>query len=118
MSPEIIRGDNGVKGEADYWALGVILYLVYTKKCPFDSSTVHGIFDNVIEYNINWNLLESNKLDPNLLKIIKGLLEYDPKSRICSLSQIKASAFFDGNILIYIYITIYKLCYFLIKIFL
>jgi len=81
MSPEIIRGDENVKGEADYWALGVILYFIFTKKCPFDSKInfPYGIFDNILEYNIDWKLLEGKVSNPNLLKIIKGLLVYEPE---------------------------------------
>lgn len=36
MSPEVINGQkNGYSFEADWWAFGVLLYQLYTKKLPF-----------------------------------------------------------------------------------
>ena len=107
MSPEIIRGDENVKGESDYWALGVILYLAYTKRCPFDGDNAFAIFDNVLEYKIDWNLLEAKKINPNLLEFIKGLLAFDIQDRICSIKKVKMSPLFQGNNLSYsIYINL------------
>ncbi len=97
MSPEIIRGDPGVKGEPDYWALGVVLYRIFTKVCPFDAKHAFDIFDNVLDYKINWKLLENKNLNPDLLVLIKGFLTYDPNERICNMKQVIESPLFKGK---------------------
>ena len=102
MSPEIIFGQHDIKGEPDFWAIGVILYRTFTKKLPFNAKTDEFIFDNVIYNKIDWKLLENKNIDSNLLLIIKGLLEPELEDRICSLAQIKKSAFFESNYFIYI----------------
>jgi len=99
MSPEIIKNDKNcpAKGEADFWALGVILYLIYTKKLPFDASKPFDIFDKIIDNNIDWEALENTKINVHLLEITKKLLIYDQKERIEEIKKIKQSPYFDGN---------------------
>jgi len=98
MSPEIIRNDSEspAKGEADFWALGVIIYLIYAKKLPFIGETAFEIFDKIMEYNIDWETLENSKINRDLLDITKKLLIYDQDDRIEEIKHIKESPYFDG----------------------
>lgn len=38
MAPELIEGNNK-SIETDYWALGVLSYLIFYKKYPFEKKT-------------------------------------------------------------------------------
>ncbi len=102
MSPEVIMGDPNfpAKGEADFWALGVIIYLIYTKKLPFDALNPYDIFDSIISYNIDWEPLEKSKINLHLLDITKKLLIYDQQERIEEIKKIKQSPFFNSKLLI------------------
>jgi len=99
MSPEIINDPQTTsRGEADYWALGVIIYLIYTKKLPFAGDTPYDVFDNILEYNVDWVALESSKIDKDLLEITRKLLTYDQKKRIEEIKTIRLSPYFKGKI--------------------
>lgn len=99
MSPEIIRNnpESPTKGEADFWALGVIIYLIYTKKLPFEADTPFEIFDKILDRCIDWSLLENSEINPHLLELTKKLLIYDQKERIEEIKKIKSSPYFEGK---------------------
>ncbi len=110
MSPETIVGDKEGRGESDYWSLGVILYLIYTRSLPFDSKddNTEKIMDNIVEYNINWDKLKNTNIEPDLFDLVKGLLAQDPMDRICCLSDIQEHSYFKGK-LYFPYFTEYSL---------
>jgi len=95
ISPEIINM-RPTHGEEDFWALGVIIFYIYTKKLPFYSENVEDIFDNIVNNNIDWDSLEKTNINSNLLLLVKGLLNEDFDERIKNLDDIKENAFFKG----------------------
>lgn len=104
MSPEIIRGDTE-NGEGDYWSLGVILYIIFTRSHPFDSisgsgNTEETILDNIILNQINWAKLEKTDMTSELFDLVQKFLTYDKKDRLCDLNKIKQHCYFKGIIIL------------------
>jgi len=102
ISPEIILGTKGIKGESDYWALGVILYYMYTKVFPFKGDSVEALFDDILYGEVNWNLLENTDINKDLIPIIKGFLQYDHEKRLTEFDKIKEMDYFKSNKLLFI----------------
>ncbi len=73
-----------------------------TKKLPFDAKVIEGIFDNVMDYKIDWELLEKKNVEKELIELIKGFLEFAKEKRLCSFK--KKYDYFKGrfNLLILI----------------
>ncbi len=99
MAPEVISGEGESSGEIDYWSLGVVLFIVYSKKNPFDGETIEDTLDNIMEYKISWEVLENSKIDPNLLDLIKKFLAYKPEERLKDFQTIKKHPYFKGIVL-------------------
>lgn len=51
MAPELIEGENK-SALSDFWALGVLSYLCFYKKYPFDKSNRNQLFFNILNGNI------------------------------------------------------------------
>lgn len=47
MSPEVCQG-KPYDSKADVWAVGVILYELITMKKPFDSDSISGVFEKIV----------------------------------------------------------------------
>ena len=77
MPPEVCKGEPyGEK--ADIWAIGCILYeLVFLKK-PFDSDTLQGVFDKIINKPLDPFYEE---VDSNIKMLIVAMLDKDPSRR-------------------------------------
>jgi serine/threonine protein kinase len=109
MAPEVIEGDKVLTQSVDYWAMGVLIYELFTNKMPFmNDNNTNTIFENIQKFKINWepfdqlytlhgenqiftgNLLDSGK------DLINKFLVMDPNARWNSnhIEQIKAHSFF------------------------
>ena len=106
ISPEQIdEKSEDLKGESDYWALGVIIYFLCTRKFPFDDQKNENIVNiantdyiqNIIDNNINWDRLINSNIDNNLISLVQGLLKYDKGERISSLRECKNHKYFEGK---------------------
>lgn len=64
MAPELISGENKSK-MSDFWALGVLSYLITYKKYPYLKKTKNQLFYNILNGNIQ---PETNWRAPNNLK--------------------------------------------------
>ena len=47
ISPEVIRNEEATFA-SDLWALGIIIYLLFTGKTPFDGTTEFQTFENIL----------------------------------------------------------------------
>ena len=59
IAPEMITEEGEITDSVDYWALGVILYELYTEDLPFYSNSVNETLDNIVNCRINWELLQN-----------------------------------------------------------
>jgi serine/threonine protein kinase len=98
LAPEVIKEEHITK-EVDYWALGVLIYELFTGKMPFGADSTSKIFNNILNVNIDWLVFDSLKLkDDSAKDLIKKLLVFNPHLRWGSrnVNQIKEHYFFDG----------------------
>lgn len=71
MSPEIIDGQDKTK-MSDFWALGVLIHLMFYRKFPFEKKTKGDLFFNILNGNI---ISERKRKAPkSLRKLIIQLL--------------------------------------------
>ena len=78
MAPEILEGKE-YNNECDLWSLGIIIYLLFFKKHPYDEKNEFSILKK-IKGTGNKNLESTN--DKDLDDLIRKLLTENPKKRI------------------------------------
>ena len=76
----------------DLWSAGIILYAITHSRLPFSSSNASILFKMIQEDHPKIN----PKLDPNLIKLIEGLLDKDPKTRM-TFDDIHENPWFKGK---------------------
>ena len=94
MPPEMCDENNFSSNvKIDMWALGIILYLLFYGKFPFDGKNL----DQIIERIINQPLVipKNKKISETLYKLIVGLLQKNPEKRIDTSSDLFENWFSD-----------------------
>ncbi|KAH8833855.1 kinase-like domain-containing protein [Flagelloscypha sp. PMI_526] len=83
MSPEQHRGVD-YSFDADWWALGVMLYLMLTGRLPFaaNASTPAEIAFSVALEPVQFDKSDS-QIDEHSKSLIRGLLVKDRRKRLC-----------------------------------
>ncbi|KAG1467551.1 hypothetical protein G6F56_004353 [Rhizopus delemar] len=94
VSPELLSSEP-VSKEADYWALGCVIYQMLTGKSPFKAATDYLIFQKIknLEYVI------PNDFPPIAKDLVQRLLVSDPSKRLGAergIEAIKEHPFFEG----------------------
>ena len=64
---------------ADLWAAGICLFIFTTGYLPFYSTIPTQLFDQIAHSNINYEKYPD--MSPNLVSILKSVLEKDPQKR-------------------------------------
>lgn len=54
IAPEVIKGQE-VGFEVDWWALGVMAYLMVEREFPFDGETVEEVFAKIRKGEVDWS---------------------------------------------------------------
>lgn len=76
IAPEIIQG-KPYNFKVDWWSLGILIYEMVFKAPPFYSVNPKRTLDKIV----SGNLIFPGVVDENLVSLIKGLLNKDPKQR-------------------------------------
>jgi 3-phosphoinositide dependent protein kinase-1 len=77
LSPEVLS-DKFVGTETDLWALGCIIYQMFTGNSPFKEKTEYLVFRKIMEQKINY----PTDIPLTALNLIQSLLVQDPKLRL------------------------------------
>ena len=88
MAPELFTNDFPVGKSIDYWAIGIVLYELFTFKVPFEAETQEQTRQNIIDYNINWEPMYSEEVSKNYknyidctVDLIKKFIFFNPEQR-------------------------------------
>jgi serine/threonine protein kinase len=105
MSPELFTGDYPVGKSIDYWAIGIIIFELFTFKVPFEAGNEAETRQNIINYNINWDPMYSEEVEKHYkdyidstVDLIKKFIFFNPSQRWGDndLEKIKNHDFFKG----------------------
>ncbi len=79
MSPEQIMGKS--QRRSDVWALGVVMYILYTGMFPFYHDVEKVLMDMILEVPPSPPSKFNQELDPEIERIILKCLEKNPENR-------------------------------------
>ena len=104
MAPELFTDKYPHGSGIDYWAIGVLIFDLYSYSLPFEAETQEEMRSNIIGLKIDWSKLindEIKKVYGNIdpaVDLIKKFLKENPADRWGdkNLAQIKSHKFFDG----------------------
>ena len=90
LAPEIVtRKSYGI--EADFWALGIMLFEMLTENTPFYCDNMNVMMNAIVNFAPALNMVE----DADARDLIAKLLVKDPKKRM-SFKKLKKHKFFTG----------------------
>lgn len=87
VAPEIVRdphgvSENGVGGEVDMWAVGILLYFLLSGRTPFDDRSVQKILENVLVGHWRWRGKNWANVSSTAKNLIRQLLQAEPHRRL------------------------------------
>lgn len=80
IAPEVLEGKYTAK--CDMWSIGVILYIMLSGRPPFSGNNDHEILRKVAQANYSLNDTVWQKRSPDVLDLIKKLMEKNPEKRL------------------------------------
>ena len=104
MAPELFTEKYHQGGGIDYWAIGVLIFDLFSFSLPFEADTQEELRNNIINVKIDWNKLINNDVKKvygdinSVVDLIKKFLKENPKDRWGdkNLDEIKKHKFFEG----------------------
>jgi len=54
LAPEVVKGQEA-GFEVDWWALGVMIYLMINQEFPFDGESVQEVMDKIVDGVVDWS---------------------------------------------------------------
>jgi predicted Ser/Thr protein kinase len=90
MSPEQLRGE-AVTGKSDIYALGLVLYEIFTGKPPFSAASVQQLIDMQQSMHLTSVTSVAADVDPAVEKVIRRCLEPDPGKRPATPMSVMAA---------------------------
>ena len=103
MAPELFTDKYPEGSGIDYWAVGVLIFDLFSFALPFEGNTQEETRENIIGIKINWEKLINDEVKKlygnidNVVDLIKKFLKEDPKERWGdnNLDEIKKHEFFN-----------------------
>ena len=90
MAPEQLKG-TGVTARSDIYALGLVLYELFTGKRPYEAKSVQGLIDLEDSAQFTSMISVAADIDPAVEKVIRRCLEPDPAKRPPSALAVAAA---------------------------
>ncbi len=79
MPPERLskkRAEHPIRYSVDYWALGIILYELFTGETPYNGETEEEVLEQIYE-----GYLRHKDIPKAAMDLISGLLHWSPEKR-------------------------------------
>ena len=104
MAPELFTDKYPQSGGVDYWAIGVLIFDLFSFSLPFEAKSQEELRNNIINIKIDWSKLINEKVKNvygninSAVDLIKKFLKENPKERWGdkNLYEIKNHKFFEG----------------------
>ena len=104
MAPELFTDKYPHGSGIDYWAIGVLIFDLFSYSLPFEAKTQEETRKNIIGLNIDWSKLINDNVKKvygdidSAIDLIKKFLKENPSDRWGdkNLSEIKKHKFFEG----------------------
>jgi serine/threonine-protein kinase len=90
MAPEQLKG-SGVTAKSDIYALGLVLYELFTGRRPYDARNVQQLIDLQDSVNLASMTSVAPDIDPGVEKVIRRCLDPDPAKRPAGALAIAAA---------------------------
>jgi serine/threonine-protein kinase len=90
MAPEQLKG-TGVTAKSDIYALGLVLYELFTGKRPYDAKSVQQLIDLQEAVQLTSMTSVAADIDPAVEKTIRRCLEPDPAKRPANALAVAAA---------------------------
>ena len=87
IAPEVLKGNYDEK--CDIWSCGVILYILLSGHMPFYGQDDDEIYKKVLKGKYEFSEEEWNDVSNEAKKLIKKMLEKNPRKRISALNALK-----------------------------
>lgn len=85
LAPEVVKGQEA-GFEVDWWALGVMIYLMINQEFPFDGESVQEVMDKIVDGVVDWSNVgddeDQGQMSFELADLTKKLLDPDPQYRL------------------------------------
>ena len=105
MAPELFTDKYPQGNGVDYWAIGVLIFDLFSFSLPFEAVTQEELRDNIINVRIDWSKLINDQVKKvygnginSAVDLIKKFLRENPDDRWGdeNLNEIKKHKFFEG----------------------
>jgi len=87
MAPEITRKSDYEGNPVDIWACGVLLYVMLVGAFPFRGTSEQDLYQRIQRGHFHMH----ESLNNGAGKLIKGMLEVDPRKRVQAYHLIRES---------------------------
>ena len=81
-APEVVRGDRYKPMECDMWSVGVVLYSLLMRECPFNGRNEHELLRNLERAKPSWDGEAGVKISSETKDIVRRLLRRDGSRRL------------------------------------
>lgn len=95
LPPELcVTNHGGISGKAaDIWSMGVSLYCLRFGRIPFERSAVLDMYEAIKNNEVEFD----SDCEPELVDLLKRLLDKNPKTRITMTELRVRSKLFPGS---------------------
>ena len=90
MAPEQLKG-SGVTAKSDIYALGLVLYELFTGRRPYDADNLQHLIDLQESVRIDSMTSVAADIDPGVEKVIRRCLDPDPAKRPATALAVAAA---------------------------